>query len=170
METETGLPERIEVLEAMDAVRELRHRFNELLDSTLESYSAEGDSQLRGLITPDFRWTSKLHGSIEGADAFAELVREKAAACTMSFRIVASDLHHPSDDSDTATATWSSLGMLTVNGQQLWVASAHTDTYRRADGAWLIAGVDTDYKFVCRYEDGWSDDRFVEEALLSLVL
>jgi len=170
MQTETSLPERIETLEAMDAVRELRHRFNELLDSSLESYTDKSGSALRALLTPGFRWTSKLHGSVEGADDFVALVKDKAATCQMSFRIVASDLHHPREDPNAASATWSALGMLTVNGQQLWVASAHTDTYEKIDGEWRMALVDTDYKFVCRYEDGWTDDRFVAEELLSLVI
>lgn len=170
MTTDTDLPRRIETLETTDAVREVRHRFNELLDSALES-SSEGDLvALAGLLTPDFSWKSALHGQITTADGFAELVRRCAPSCDMSFRIVASDLHHPHDTADRVSTTWSALTMLTVNGQQLWVASAHTDTYVRVDGSWLLAAVDTDYKFVCRYEEGWGDKRFVEKELLDLVV
>ena len=170
MTTETDLTRRIETLETTDAVREVRHRFNELLDSALESSSEEDLVALAGLLTRDFSWKSALHGEVTTAEAFAQLVRQRAASCDMSFRIVASDLHHPHETADRVTTTWSALTMLTVNGQQLWVASAHNDTYVRIDGSWLLAAVDTDYKFVCRYEEGWSDKRFVEKELLDLVL
>ena len=169
METST-LTDRIEILEAADAVRELRHRFNLALDAALEDYGADAVARLRATTTPGFRWSSALHGALEGIDAFVGVVERCSARCDLSFRIVASDLHHSHDDLDIARVTWSTLGMLTIDGQQLWVASAQNDTYVRSGGGWLIDAVDVDYKFVCRYEDGWTDQRFVEEALVSGVV
>jgi len=170
MDLNHELTQRIDVLESTDAIREVRHRFNELLDAALESGSDHTLDQLVALLAPDFRWTSKVHGSVHGAGAFAALVKDRSTTCQMSFRILASDLHHPSDDADRSTVTWSSLGMLTIDDQQLWAAAANTDTYARIDGTWRIESIDNDYKFVCRYEEGWTDERFVEHTLLSRVM
>lgn len=170
--------QRVQALEDLEAIRYLRHRWNEKIDLRLGSadpdVAEEAREWLSRHVTSDVELSSNIRDSLAGAGNVLRHTDEIAAACTFSFHMVGGDIVEPLPPSGTdgtrrAQATWYSFGMLSLLEQQLWVATVWRERYVNSLTGWRIEAMAAEYKFASPYESGWAKDRFVDSSILPLV-
>lgn len=170
--------ERVQSLEDLEAIRRLRHEWSAKLDIALESDDAEEAAAAVGWfkqhVTDDFRHASNLHEPVGSAAAFVDFLTRLGGTCDLSFHLLSNDLieQQPgtSDGPIAASGSWYTLAMLTVEKKPLWVACISEEQYVKRDGAWRVASITSDYRFVSGHAAGWAEQRFAEKSLCALVL
>jgi hypothetical protein len=170
--------QRLVALEDLEAIRYLRHRWNEksalMLGSDDKSEVDAARDWFAAHISPDFGFSTNLRKEHHDAVGFLAFLDEMSEAYTFSFHMVGGDVFDSllatnQGTPHVASATWYSLGMLTLRNEQLWVATVWRERYVKQDGAWLIQNMAGDYKFASPYESGWANEPFVREEILRLV-
>lgn len=168
--------QRIGSLEALEAIRNLRHEWYAKLDIALESTDPqESEAAIAWLtqhVTEDFVQTSNIHAPVTSRSNLTEFLKAVRADCTMSFHMLSNDQIEIPAEAEVevrfASGSWYVLAMLTVQGRPLWVSCLTEERYAKQGGEWVVAELSLDYRFVTPYEAGWAERRFVEASLSRL--
>ena len=150
------LEARLTVLEDVEAIKQLKARYCYLCDG-LSDEAHRGE--LLSLFTDDARLDFGLtpDSVYEGPEALEEFFRSVVpGAVSFCMHMV----HNPIIEvsGDRATGTWYYEAPVTdaTSGGAQWMAGTYHEEYRREEGRWKIASLDTSWNYISPYEDGWA--------------
>lgn len=151
-----NIEERMQRIEDIEALRQLKHRYCAYCD---DSYDA---ARLAPLFTEDAVWDGGPMGRFVGRAA----IHEFFAGCS---KLVPFAIHHVTNailqvDGDCATGEWLLWEPIVFaqGDQALWMAGRYLDQYRRVDGEWRFAHVKIDLRMLSPYELGFAKVRVAE--------
>ena len=158
------LQDRIDALEAFQAIQNLKSRYGALADRrytrkgprSSEEIAAAAD-ELVQLFTEDATWDG---GPSLGVAQGHAAIRERFLAPTLMFSwhfFVKPEIHVSGHE---ATARWDILApCTTTDGTAMWMTGVEHDTYRKADGAWLHQSMMLEPVFMVPHATGWGPKR-----------
>jgi len=146
----SDLEKRIETLEALEAIRQLKARYCEICDD------AHNPDEIIRIFTEDGIWEGEGIGRAEGHDAIKELFQGFQDAISFSQHMV----QNPIIDvqGSTATARWYFFGMFKFyrNDTRRWQAARYHEAYERVSGTWKIKHLKiAPPTMSVKYETGW---------------
>ena len=155
-----ALQERVDELEAFQAIQNLKARYGSLADRRYtrkgpksEDEIAAAAEELVGLFTADAVWDGGATlGVAEGHDA----IRARFLSPTLQFSwhyLVKPEIHVEGDE---ARATWDILAPCTTpDGTAMWMSGVEHDRYRREGGVWLHTHMRLEPVFMVPHAKGW---------------
>lgn len=154
------LAARIDRLESIEAIKQLKHRYMEYCDLGYPP------AKLGPLFAEDAVWTSKVFGTYTGRKAIEEYFGGIsaqivfAAHLAMNFQIEV--------DGDRGTGKWRMLMPCTMmeNGQKVsrWMLGDYVEEYVRIDGRWLFKKIDFLVNFNVPQQQDWAGTEAVRDA------
>ncbi len=155
----SDLEARIRVLEDIEQIKKLKAIYCELCDAGLT------DDRNRDALVAHFTADATVdfgmgEGSTfegkEGLELFFGTIVPSGVSFCMHM------LHNPviEVDGDRATGRWYFEAPTTnaVTGKPQWMAGRYLEEYRREGGVWKFSSIETVWKYVAPYEQGWSGD------------
>ena len=149
-DTESDLVARINRLESIEAIRQLKARYCEICD---DDHNPE---LITTIFTEDGVWEGKGIGRAEGHAEIRELFEGFQKAIKFSQHMVQNPIIDV--DGDTASGRWYFFGTFKYyrNDQARWQAARFHETYRKVDGEWKIASLKIAPPVMSvKYEEGW---------------
>lgn len=155
-----ALRARVEVLEAFQAIQNLKARYGSLADRRYTRKGPRSEPEIAAaadalveLFTEDAVWDGGATlGVAEGHDA----IRARFVAPTLEFSwhyFVKPEIHV---DGDEASGTWDILAPCTLqDGTAMWMSGVEHDRYRRVDGVWLHSHMRLEPVFMVPHATGW---------------
>ena len=154
------LAARVQALEDAEAIRRLKARYAELVDSRYAKGAAKpaGEiapiaAEIAALFTEGAVWDGGALGLCSGRDA----IRERMAVPTLHFSrhyFVNPDIRVAGDH---ARGRWELLAPCTSReNQPMWMAGVEDDEYERVGGVWLHARMQLGVHFFAPHERGWA--------------
>jgi len=155
-----ALEARIRALEDVEAIRRLKARYGELVDSRFgdegmlePSRVAAIADEIAALFTVDAVWDGAALGSSRGRDE----IRERFLTSTLTFSWHFFVKPRIEVDGDWATGRWDILSPCTMPGDRpFWMAGVEDDEYARDGGVWKHASMKLRVVFMSPYERGWA--------------
>jgi ketosteroid isomerase-like protein len=150
-----ALERRLQALEDVEALRNLKARYAALCDA---GYDADG---IAALFTEDGVWESKGVGPFVGREAIRGFFR--GASSIYSFAIHYALNGRIEVSGDSARAQYYSFMPCTLagTGRAMWRAGTDDEEYRRVDGLWMYRRKSSAPFFFTPFEDGWAKTRFI---------
>jgi len=163
-----ALEARLERVEAVQAIYELKARYGALTD---RRYGPEGvvprarlerlAREVAQLFTDDGVWDG---GEALGRCVGREAIERRFLEPTLDFAWHFFVKPRIDVDGDRANGTWDILAPCTGrDGRALWMAGVEHDRYRREQGRWLHSYMKLEVVFLCPYERGWARRRGASE-------
>jgi hypothetical protein len=152
---------RLHVLEAAEAIRNLKARYAELVDARYAGGAPRPPHELErlageiaALFCEDAVWDGGAGlGVCKGRDA----IRARMAQPTLRFSRHYFVNPRIDVDGEKARARWELLAPCTLrDGKPAWMAGAEDDEYARVDGLWLHKSMALSVHFLAPHERGWS--------------
>ena len=149
-----ALEARVQTLEDIHAIHNLKSRYAELCD---DNYRPDA---IAALFTEDAIWESESLGKYEGREAIREFFR--GASKLFTFAIHYSLNSQIEVTGDTARAQWFLFMPCTFGdgNRALWRAGIDNERYVRIDGRWMFSYKHSTPLFQTPFEDGWAKTRF----------
>lgn len=155
------LRERVESLEAYQAIQGLKARYGALADSRYTRKGPKSEAEigaaadgLAALFTEDAVWDG---GATLGVAEGRAAIRQRFLEPTLRFSwhyFVKPQIHVDGDD---ARATWDILAPCTAkDGTPMWMSGVEHDRYRREGGVWLHTHMRLEPIFMAPHATGWS--------------
>lgn len=159
-DTLASLTRRVQALEDAEAIRRLKARYAELVDSRYAKGAPKSATEIApiaaaiaALFTEDAVWDGGALGVCSGRAA----IRDRMAAPTLHLSrhyFVNPDIRL---DGDRAHGRWELLAPCTSReNQPMWMAGVEDDDYERVDGVWLHARMKLGVHFFASHERGWA--------------
>ena len=144
------LEERIQRLEDIEAIKNLKARYCALCD---DNYEADG---LAALFTDDAVWDGGQLGVCHGREEIREFFRRSPRAISFAIHQVANPIIEV--DGDAATGRWYLFQPCTFarSEQAIWMAAKYRDRYLRSGGDWLFSHVEIALEFMTPFDEGWA--------------
>jgi hypothetical protein len=156
MTNSRSIEERIQRLEDIEALKQLKHRYCTLCD---DGYPA---GPLAALFTVDAIWDGGPLGRFEGREA----IRKFFASCS---KLVSFAIHHVTNpvitvEGDQATCEWLLWEPIVFSqgNQAVWMAARYHDRCRRVGDEWRFEHVTVDLRVLSPYEAGFAKVRVAE--------
>lgn len=154
------LEQRLQRLEDVEAIRQLKAEYGELVDRRYEKgrpvsgrVLEELADRIAALFTADAIWDG---GSALGLCRGRDAIRQRFAEPTLNFSWHFFVKPRIQVDGDQATARWDILAPCTSRDDRaLWMAGVEDDSYQRVDGSWLHSRMALTVVFMAPYERGW---------------
>ena len=162
-----GMEDRIQALEARllaledaEAIRQLKARYGELVDSRfgdeglLEADRVAGIAdEIAALFTVDAVWDGAALGMSRGR----EEIRTRFLESTLTFSWHFFVKPQIEVAGDTATGRWDILSPCTMPGDRpFWMVGVEDDRYEREDGVWKHQSMSLRVVFMSPYDRGWA--------------
>lgn len=131
------LAARLDALESIEAIRQLKAEYCDICDD------AHDPDRIVTIFTEDGIWEARGTARAEGHRALRKLFEGFARSIKFSQHMVFNPRIQVDDDS--AVGKWYFLGMFTFYGRDgepnkaRWQTCRYEETYRRVDGVWKIA-------------------------------
>ena len=149
-----GLEDRIQRLEDIKAIAQLKARYCEYCD---DDYRAD---KLEALFLEDAVWDGGVaNARFEGRPA----IRAFFEGCPARLPFAIHNVMNPriEVDGDRATGVWYLIQPCTSNADRaVWIAAVYNDRYRKVDGRWFFEHVNVKARFVTPHDEGWAKTRF----------
>lgn len=154
--SELTLESRIQRLEDIEAIRQLKHRYCAFCD---EDYNAD---KLAPLFTEDAVWDGGPMGRFEGRDAIHAFFSATTEAVPFAIHHVTNPIIEV--EGDVATGHWYLWQPMTfaATGQAIWLAARYEDRYRRHNDEWRFEHVQLTLRALTPYEEGWGKTQIME--------
>jgi hypothetical protein len=151
------LEQRVERLEAVEAVDRLMSRYGECIDN---GYDLAG---LEQVLTEDLEWTSNAFGSYGSRDEYLAGQATIAKGVEWAFHTmhpVAIDVH----DATAASGTFYLLMLATfLDGESrepIVLSARYDNRFVKEDGRWRCSRMEVEFHQVSRLHEGWVRERF----------
>jgi uncharacterized protein (TIGR02246 family) len=151
----TTLEERLQRLEATEAIRYLLHCY------AFAAHHHHDPDGMAACFAEDGVWEGEGIGRHEGRPAIRAFFRDLAASMPFVLHYFTNhriDLAPSGTEAQGACYSWIPC---TMAGQALWQASQYTHHYRKVHGQWLFARYSLTLQFITPYDAGWVRERFV---------
>ena len=155
------LESRLQRLEDVEAIRQLKARYGELVDARYGREGVKPPEQLEKLareiaelFSTDAEWEGgKALGSCRGR----QQIYERFLKPTLRFSWHYFVKPQIEVDGDRASARWDILAPCTTqNGEAHWMAGVEDDEYVRVDGRWLHSRMTLRVVFMAPHATGWA--------------
>jgi hypothetical protein len=155
------LESRLRLLEDVEAIRQLKARYGELVDARYARDGVKPPEQLQklageiaDLFSADAVWEGgKALGTCRGRQEIYERFLKPTLRFSWHY-FVKPQIHV---DGDRATARWDILAPCTTQkGEAHWMAGVEDDEYLREDGRWLHSRMKLRVVFMAPHATGWA--------------
>jgi uncharacterized protein (TIGR02246 family) len=149
-----ALAARIDRLESIEAIRQLKARYCAICDDDHDP------DRVVGLFSSDGEWEGRGIGHARGHAEIRELFLGFQRAISYSQHMVMNPIVDV--DGDRASGIWTFFGTFTMRdgNQARWQAARYHDDYVRIDGEWKIRHLRvTGPRMSADYETGWAAAR-----------
>ena len=151
--SDTTLERRIQVLEDIEAIRELKARYCAYCD---DSYDPEG---IASLFVDDAVWDGGVLGRCEGQDKIRSFFKNASSAISFAIHHVCNPLIEV--DGDRATGQWYLFQPCTYadGNRAIWMMARYRDEYVREAGGSKFRNVKIDLSFSTPFHEGCAKTR-----------
>lgn len=151
--TMEDLAARLQRLEDLEAIRQLKHRYAALCD---DSYNPEG---LASLWVEDGVWDAGPgFGRYEGPEAIKEFFAGISDAITWAAHLVLNEMIDLAEDGRSASATWWIIEPHTLEGTtSAWIVGRYIDDYVKVDGEWKFKSLKAEIHVQAPHLTGWAE-------------
>lgn len=150
--TDSSLEQRIAKLEAIEAIRQLKHVYMNYCDI---GYPPD---KLGPLFTEDAVWDGGEFGRHEGRKAIEAFFDAVSADIVFAAHLALNEIIEV--EGDWATGKWRILMPCTMmtDGQKegRWILGDYVEEYARQDGRWLFKSIDFFVNFNVPHAEGWA--------------
>ena len=146
----SDLEARIETLEAVEAIKQLKARYCEICDNDHDP------DEIVTIFTEDGIWEGEGIGRAEGHADISKLFSGFQSTISFSQHMVQNPIIDVAGE--TATARWYFFGMFKFyrNETRRWQAARYHEIYERVAGSWKIKHLKiAPPTMSVKYEDGW---------------
>lgn len=159
-----SLEQRVEILEAKEAIGAIMSRYLMLVDE-----QAGGDP-IAELFTEDAVWTPKgmlatENRVVEGRETLRDLFDQVPEMLPFTVHYIMNPEIHVDIEQGTATGEWQALEFMTgVAGEQresIGLVAIYRNTFKRVSGSWLIDRIVYEDRVSFPWGEGWTDSRYV---------
>lgn len=144
----SDLETRLQRLEDIEALRQLKARYARTLDQGLRGDESFPENGFIELFHADAVWEANIHGRHEGRDAIREFFANVTGGVSFALHFMVDPWIEIADDGSTAVGRWYGLETLTIDGRAVWIAGAYTDEFVRSEDGWLITSVTSAIDFI----------------------
>lgn len=145
------LAEHIQVLQDIEAIKQLKYRYSEGCDLTVNEGNPE---PLLRVFTPDAVWEAE-YGRYSGADELKIFADSMRSVFKFTYHFFTNPMI--TVDGCRASARWRVVAIYTeTEGRDTIFVGVEDDSYEKIDGKWLIAGIKVTTGFYSPLEEGWS--------------
>ena len=148
-----ALERRLQILEDLEAIRQLKARYAEILDR----FSQE---KMEMLFTKDAVCDLGARGVFKGREAIREFFRNELPKL-QPFSVhyfIQPELKIKGDEAFGQWYMW--LPATDGDGTAVWVAGIEYDKYEKVNSEWLMAELKLHRTFRTPYEEGWHKKKF----------
>jgi hypothetical protein len=151
---------RIQRLEDIEAIKQLKARYCELCDSGLEN--EEVRAELIAHFVEDARVDFGLGPAsrFEGHDGLEVFLGQLVAGAVSFCKHM---VHNPiiEVDGDRARGRWYYEAPTTdrASGRAQWMVGIYFEEYQRVGGEWKFASIRTKWDYISPYDEGWARNR-----------
>lgn len=157
--SDESLEGRIQWLEDVEDVRQLKSRFAKDFDRTLNSGGAFPQRSLLNYFAEDAVWESELFGRYQGHDEIWEFLGQYRKRVSFALDYSVGHLIEISADRQSASGFWTTWQPLTIDGNAHILAGRYHDSYAQISGEWTFTHVKLDVEFLTPYDQGWSNEK-----------
>jgi len=143
------LEERVQRLEAIEAIRRLKIKYAQLCDN---NYDPLG---LTALFTKDAVWDGGGLGRYEGHDEIRGFWEVASKSFTFALHYMIGHTIDVDPPFTVALGHWYIWEPATVNGRAVFLAATYNDMYEKVGDDWFFKQVKANLNFFTPYEDGW---------------
>ena len=143
------LEERVQRLEAIEAIRRLKIKYAQLCDN---NYDPLG---LTALFTEDAVWDGGGLGRYEGHDEIRGFWEVASKSFTFALHYMIGHTIDVDPPFTVALGHWYIWEPATVNGRAVFLAATYNDMYEKVGDDWFFKQVKANLHFFTPYEDGW---------------
>ncbi len=151
----TELEKRIEKLEDIEAIKQLKNKYCRLADAAIGGDAAKWDELLSHFtenVTAEFAGM----GQFEGRDSVGQVFKETVPqVLSYTSHMVLNPIIEV--DGETAKGSWYFFVPCTVAGvnKAAWAQGIYEDEFIKIDGRWMWKHLSSTYTFLTPIEDGW---------------
>jgi hypothetical protein len=151
--SDDDLRRRVERLEAIEQIRDLKWRYARCADAR----DARG---LADLFTEDgiFDGGAEL-GRHEGREAIYRYISDTLERLEWAAHYMTNGSIEVAEGGDTATGSWRLWEPSTIAGEATWILGTYRDEYRRVDGTWLFSLSELRLDAVAPVRSDWTAER-----------
>ena len=145
-----SLEERVEQLEAIEAIRRLKIAYARVAD---EGYNGD---RISAMFTEDGVWDGgEAFGVHNGKAEIKELFDGIPEQISFALHYMVGHTIDIDASGQSATGHWYLWAPMTINNQATLGAITYDDQYRKVDGTWYASRMQVNVHFITPYEDGW---------------
>ncbi len=154
----TELERRVRVLEDVEAIKRLKHRYADACD---RGYDADA---LAELFAEDAVWDGGLFGRYEGREAIRDFFRGVSSDIVFAMHYMMNPIIDVTGD--RATGTWYLFQTCTFaqGNTPIWGAARYDEEYVREPDGWKFRRLRLVSSFWTPFDEGWVKRPFVQEA------
>ena len=156
-----ALQQRVEDLEAFQAIQNLKSRYGALADRRYTRKGPKSEPEIAAaaealvqLFTEDAVWDG---GPTLGVAEGHEAIRQRFLSPTLQFSwhyFVKPEIHVEGNE---ARGTWDILApCTTTDGTPMWMSGVEHDRYRKVNGVWLHTHMKLDPVLMAPHAKGWA--------------
>jgi SnoaL-like domain len=157
-----ALTRRVERLEAVESIRELKARYAEVCDTGYDPV------RMRPFFTDDAVWDGgPRFGRHEGVDAICAFFAGVSSRITWALHYMIAPVIEVAADGLSATGSWYLLEPCTMSSESgaraVLITGRYADRYRRDPDGWRFSEVLLDCQTVSPLDEGWVREPFLDE-------
>jgi ketosteroid isomerase-like protein len=154
----TDLERRVRVLEDVEAIKRLKHRYADACDC---GYDADA---LAELFAEDAVWDGGLFGRYEGREAIRDFFRGVSSSIVFAMHYMMNPIIDVTGD--RATGTWYLFQTCTFaqGNTPIWGAARYDEEYVREPDGWKFRRLRLVSSFWTPFDEGWVKRPFVQQA------
>jgi uncharacterized protein (TIGR02246 family) len=154
----TELERRVRVLEDIEAIKRLKHRYADACD---RGYDADA---LAALFADDAVWDGGLFGRHEGREAIREFFQGVSSDIVFALHYMMNPIIDVAGD--RATGTWYLFQTCTFAKENtpIWGAARYDEEYVRESDGWKFRRLRLVSSFWTPFDEGWVKRPFVQQA------
>lgn len=147
------LARQIQVLQDIEAIRQLKSRYAEGCDLAVNEGKTE---DFLRVFTPDILWDGGDFGRFKGLDELEGFVAQMQGMLKFTYHFFTNPVIEV--DGDRATGHWYLLAVYTeADGRDTMLVGVEDDKYEKVDGKWLIAEMKLTTGFYAPFKEGWHE-------------
>ena len=153
---------RIDRLDAIEAIRELKARYADVCDTGYDPV------RMRPFFTEDAVWDGgPRFGRHEGVDAICDFFAGISSEITWALHYMVAPIIDVADDARSASGTWYLLEPCTIatpgGPRAMVITGRYADRYRLERDGWKFSEVKLDCQTISPLDEGWARRPFWNE-------
>lgn len=150
-----SLLKRIQRLEDIEAIRQLKHKYCYACDNGYDV------TVLKALFSQDATWEAEGFGKYSGPEEIGHFFNEVSNTILAAAHLVMNGIIQVDDSGLSASGIWRNIQPVTVKGENgeseaQWMLARYDEKYAKIDNHWFFQELNASIQFTAPYEKGWS--------------